>query len=74
MTIDDCMDYDIDIQVERTKTRPIPRGAITPLRAWQFCILQAVIGLVLAVQLLRYKTFVFVFLCKPIDPADHRVT
>lgn len=59
MTVDDCLDYDIDVQVERTKTRPIPRGAITPLRAWQFCSIQTVIGLVMAFKLLNYKTSVF---------------
>lgn len=66
MTIDDCLDHDIDIKVERTKTRPIPRGAITPLRAWQFCILQAFIGLALAFWLLQYKTYVF---AAPMSPS-----
>ncbi|KAJ7612018.1 UbiA prenyltransferase family [Mycena polygramma] len=43
MTIDDLLDYDVDILVERTKSRPIPRGAISMHRAWLFFCIQVII-------------------------------
>ncbi|EIM90617.1 UbiA prenyltransferase [Stereum hirsutum FP-91666 SS1] len=45
MTVDDLLDNDVDLLVERTKNRAIPRGAITISRAWMFFALQAVIGI-----------------------------
>ncbi|KAF7354625.1 4-hydroxybenzoate polyprenyltransferase, mitochondrial [Mycena sanguinolenta] len=48
MTIDDLLDYDIDAQVERTKNRALPRGAISLVRAWIFFGIQVVSGLYLA--------------------------
>ncbi|KAK0214542.1 UbiA prenyltransferase family-domain-containing protein [Armillaria fumosa] len=48
MTIDDILDYDIDVHVERTKNRAIPRGAISMERAWLFFALQVVVGVYLA--------------------------
>lgn len=53
MTIDDLLDYDIDALVERTKFRPIPRGAISLPRAWIFFIIQVVTGAFLALALLN---------------------
>jgi 4-hydroxybenzoate polyprenyltransferase len=45
MTIDDLLDHDhIDALVERTKYRPIPRGAISVKRAWMFFSLQVLVG------------------------------
>ncbi|TFK95266.1 UbiA prenyltransferase [Pterulicium gracile] len=44
MTIDDILDWDVDMEVERTKNRPIPRGSITPQRAWVFFALQVIVG------------------------------
>ena len=52
MTIDDILDYDIDANVERTKNRALPRGAISIERAWLFFALQVVIGVSLAYKLL----------------------
>ncbi|KAJ7640822.1 UbiA prenyltransferase [Mycena polygramma] len=52
MTIDDLLDCDIDAMVERTKDRPLPRGAISMGRAWIFCGLQAVGGAYLATKAL----------------------
>ncbi|KAF7354629.1 4-hydroxybenzoate polyprenyltransferase, mitochondrial [Mycena sanguinolenta] len=52
MTIDDILDYDIDGRVERTKNRPLPRGAISLGRAWLFFGLQVVLGVYLAFTVL----------------------
>ncbi|KAJ6555731.1 UbiA prenyltransferase [Mycena sp. CBHHK59/15] len=52
MTIDDLLDYDIDKLVERTRNRPLPRGAITLRRAWIFFGMQVVLGVYLAVTTL----------------------
>ncbi|KAF8624709.1 hypothetical protein AX17_007040 [Amanita inopinata Kibby_2008] len=48
MTIDDILDADVDGSVERTKHRPLPRGAISLQRAWLFFGLQVLVGLYLA--------------------------
>ena len=56
MTIDDLLDYDIDGLVERTKYRPIPRGAISLPRAWIFFGLQVALGVWLAVTFLPPKS------------------
>ncbi|KAJ7815981.1 UbiA prenyltransferase family-domain-containing protein [Mycena olivaceomarginata] len=48
MTIDDLLDRDIDARVERTKNRPLPRGAISPGRAWLFFGTQAALGVLRA--------------------------
>ncbi|KAJ7491570.1 hypothetical protein B0H11DRAFT_2398963 [Mycena galericulata] len=50
MVIDDLLDYDIDALVERTKTRALPRGAISLERAWLFFGMQVVLGVYLAVS------------------------
>ncbi|KAF7332726.1 UbiA prenyltransferase [Mycena kentingensis (nom. inval.)] len=52
MTIDDILDADIDAKVTRTKSRAIPRGAISLPRAWLFFASQVVIGVYLAQRLL----------------------
>ncbi|KAJ7476863.1 UbiA prenyltransferase [Mycena galericulata] len=52
MTIDDILDSDIDALVVRTKDRALPRGAISPFRAWLFFILQVVSGVCLAMTTL----------------------
>ncbi|KAF8150460.1 UbiA prenyltransferase [Mycena galopus ATCC 62051] len=54
MTIDDLLDHDIDALVERTKARPLPRGAICLGRAWIFFGLQVVVGIYLAVKVLSH--------------------
>lgn len=52
MAIDDILDSDVDGLVERTKIRPIPRGAITLQRAWLFFFAQASFGLYIAYEFL----------------------
>ncbi|KAJ7747985.1 UbiA prenyltransferase [Mycena maculata] len=52
MTVDDLLDCRIDAMVERTKNRPLPRGAISLGRAWVFFGLQVVAGVYLAFKVL----------------------
>ncbi|KAK1231923.1 hypothetical protein PQX77_004942 [Marasmius sp. AFHP31] len=52
MGIKSLVSIDIDLLVARTKTRPIPRGAITVERAWLFFGFQVALGIFLAVKLL----------------------
>lgn len=52
MTIDDILDRDIDANVERTKNRALPRGAISIERAWLFFALQVIVGTALAFKVL----------------------
>ncbi|KAG6811473.1 hypothetical protein H0H92_007245 [Tricholoma furcatifolium] len=56
MTIDDILDHDVDLLVERTRKRPLPRGAISVPRAWLFFALQVVVGIFLATVYLKAKT------------------
>ncbi|KAJ6451710.1 UbiA prenyltransferase family-domain-containing protein [Mycena vitilis] len=57
MTIDDLLDCDIDAVVERTKDRPLPRGAISMGGAWMFCGLQTVVGVYVATRVLSGTAF-----------------
>ncbi|TGQ03455.1 UbiA family prenyltransferase, partial [Mesorhizobium sp. M00.F.Ca.ET.217.01.1.1] len=41
---------DIDNQVERTRSRPLPSGQTTRRRAWLFLVLQALVGLAVLLQ------------------------
>ena len=43
-TLNDLIDRDYDAQVARTRTRPLPSGAVTPRQALLFMILQLAIG------------------------------
>jgi len=53
-TYNDVVDENIDNQVERTRSRPLPSGKVTRKQAWIFLISQAVVGLVV---LLQFNTF-----------------
>jgi 4-hydroxybenzoate polyprenyltransferase len=46
----DIVDEDIDSQVERTRSRPLPSGQVTRRQAWTFVVAQALVGLVVLVQ------------------------
>lgn len=50
-TYNDIIDRDIDAQVARTRTRPIPSGAVTVKQAWLFLFAQCVLGLLILLQL-----------------------
>jgi len=60
-TYNDLVDQDIDEQVERTRSRPLPSRQVTRRQAWAFLVLQALVGLVV---LLQFNLFtVLVGLC-----------
>ena len=47
----DIVDRDLDVQVERTRLRPIASGAVTRKAAWLWLIFLSLIGLVVLLQL-----------------------
>ena len=49
-TYNDLVDQDIDNQVERTRSRPLPSGKVSRRQAWTFLVLQALVGLIVLVQ------------------------
>src|SRR5512145_1497199 len=52
-TWNDLVDRDIDAQVERTRSRPIPSGQVTVGQAAAFMAVQALIGLAVLLQFNR---------------------
>jgi 4-hydroxybenzoate polyprenyltransferase len=49
-TYNDLVDHDIDMEVARTRSRPLPSGRVTRLQAKIFLVLQALAGLVVLLQ------------------------
>jgi 4-hydroxybenzoate polyprenyltransferase len=49
-TYNDIVDRDIDALVERTRSRPIPSGAVGVKAAWAFLVVQALVGLFVLLQ------------------------
>ncbi|MFC5385233.1 4-hydroxybenzoate octaprenyltransferase [Aquamicrobium segne] len=49
-TYNDIVDVNIDNQVERTRSRPLPSGQVSRTKAWLFLILQALAGLAVLLQ------------------------
>lgn len=47
----DIVDCDLDAQVERTRSRPLPSGAVTARAAWVWLVLLCLIGFVVLLQL-----------------------
>lgn len=58
-TYNDLADVDIDGQVERTRSRPLPSGRITKKQAAKFLLIQCLGGFVVLVLLSRGFTFAF---------------
>ena len=56
-TYNDLIDRDLDAHVERTRGRPLPSGAVTPVQAAVFLIAQALVG---AVVLVQFNSFTIV--------------
>jgi 4-hydroxybenzoate polyprenyltransferase len=52
-TYNDILDRDIDAQVERTRARPLPSGAVTTRGAWAWLLAQCLIGLAVLASLPR---------------------
>jgi 4-hydroxybenzoate polyprenyltransferase len=57
-TWNDIVDRDLDAQVERTRSRPIPSGQVTVPAAAAFLVLQALAGLAVLLQFNRYTVYV----------------
>ncbi len=53
-TWNDITDRDLDAQVERTRSRPIPAGQVSVRQAAAFLVLQALVGLVVLLQFNRF--------------------
>jgi len=53
----DITDRDLDAQVERTRSRPIPSGQLSVRGAYTFLVLQALVGLAVLLQLNRFAIF-----------------
>jgi len=58
-TYNDLADIDIDDQVERTRSRPLPSGRVSKRQAAKFLLLQCLGGFVVLVLLSRGFTFAF---------------
>jgi 4-hydroxybenzoate polyprenyltransferase len=53
-TWNDISDRDLDAQVERTRSRPIPSGQVSVRSAYAFLVLQALLGLAVLLQFNRF--------------------
>ncbi|HWU18801.1 MAG TPA: 4-hydroxybenzoate octaprenyltransferase [Devosia sp.] len=53
-TFNDIVDRDIDMQVARTRSRPIPAGQVTAKQALAFLIVQALLGALVLFQFNRF--------------------
>lgn len=56
-TWNDLVDRDLDAKVERTRSRPIPSGQVTPLQAFVFLLSQALVGLAVLLQFNLFTIF-----------------
>jgi 4-hydroxybenzoate polyprenyltransferase len=57
-TWNDIVDRDLDAQVERTRSRPIPSGQVTVAAAAAFLALQALVGLAVLLQFNPFTIYV----------------
>ncbi|WP_428427754.1 4-hydroxybenzoate octaprenyltransferase [Pararhizobium sp.] len=60
-TYNDIVDHDIDMEVARTRSRPLPSGRVTRLQAKIFMVLQALAGLIVLLQFNDFSIFLGVF-------------
>ncbi|XP_020242259.1 4-hydroxybenzoate polyprenyltransferase, mitochondrial isoform X2 [Asparagus officinalis] len=54
-TVNDLLDRDIDVKVERTKCRPVASGTLTPFQGISFLGCQLLLGLGILLQLNNYS-------------------
>jgi 4-hydroxybenzoate polyprenyltransferase len=75
-TFNDIIDRDIDMQVARTRSRPIPSGQVTAKDALAFLVAQALLGSVILFQFNRFTVIAGVasLLLVAIYPFMKRVT
>ena len=75
-TWNDITDRNLDGAVERTRSRPIPSGQVTAVRALGFAVLQSLIGLVVLLQFNRFAvlTGIASLLVVAIYPFMKRIT
>jgi 4-hydroxybenzoate polyprenyltransferase len=60
-TYNDIVDHDIDMEVARTRSRPLPSGRVTRRQAKVFMVLQALAGLIVLLQFNGFSIFLGVF-------------
>ncbi|MFT2211170.1 4-hydroxybenzoate octaprenyltransferase [Rhizobium giardinii] len=60
-TYNDIVDHDIDMEVARTRSRPLPSGRVTRLQAKVFMVLQALAGFLVLLQFNGFSIFLGVF-------------
>ncbi len=72
----DIVDRDLDAQVARTRSRPLPSGAVTLKAAWAWLVLLALVGLVVLLQLPRLAQIVALASLAPVAayPFMKRIT
>jgi 4-hydroxybenzoate polyprenyltransferase len=56
-TYNDIVDHDIDMEVARTRSRPLPSGRVTRFEAKAFMVLQALAGLIVLLQFNGFTIF-----------------
>ncbi|KAF3645466.1 4-hydroxybenzoate polyprenyltransferase, mitochondrial [Capsicum annuum] len=59
-TINDLLDRDIDTKVERTRSRPVASGVLTPFQGLTFLGFQLLLGLGILLQLNNYREWLSV--------------
>ncbi len=57
-TYNDLVDHEIDMEVARTRSRPLPSGRVTRAQAKAFMILQALAGFIILLQFNAFTIFV----------------
>jgi 4-hydroxybenzoate polyprenyltransferase len=72
----DIVDRDLDASVARTRSRPLPSGAVTLRTAWVWLVVLSLIGLVVLVQLSPFAALVAVASLAPVAayPFMKRIT
>jgi 4-hydroxybenzoate polyprenyltransferase len=72
----DIVDRDLDASVARTRSRPLPSGAVTARAAWVWLVLLSLIGLIVLVQLTPFAAAVAIASLAPVAayPFMKRIT